>query len=108
MTQDQVHEEIALFNEWFGSLECENKSEPLRLLMQLAWLGAKEQAAEQNRWIDIKTELPETFQTVIVFTSNGYIYSDWRIDDTEELEWEFTVDAEVLYWKPLPAPPEKE
>lgn len=70
MTQDQVQKEIELFNEWFDSLECENKSEPLRLLMQLAWLGAKEHAAEQGGWISVENQYPNNNEEVIVLLSD--------------------------------------
>lgn len=116
MTEDKVHEEIALFNEWFGSLECENKPEPLRLLMQLAWLGAKEQAAEQGGWISVEDSLPIDGEQVIVVLGSGhttialYLRDDF-IGDFHHLggsEWNASCLFGATHWQPLPASPKKE
>lgn len=112
MTQDQVHKEIELFNEWFSSLECENKPEPLRLLMQLAWLGAKEQAAEQGGWISVKESTPSLDDTVLLRDYQNNIRSGYLDGDAEAFVYtdsdSWIDDGVITHWQPLPAPPEKE
>lgn len=112
MTQDQVHKEIELFNEWFGSLECENKPEPLRLLMQLAWLGAKEHAAEQGGWISVEERMPEDYDApVLVYVPYyGVPITAFPQEDggfADFLAGEM-LKKEATHWQPLPALPEKE
>jgi hypothetical protein len=77
-----------------------------------SWIEGK-LAERENKWIDIKVELPKYYEPILVLTEDNKIYCAWLASDGETFLYtiygdDHTVNREIKFWQPLPGLPKED